>query len=129
MAMKLTVLWQVFRNLFSSRKEPPFLIAKRSPTMQVTDAEVVSAPIICPTCQANWADARIALGRSITPSDFQVKPEFRAIAKIKEESPLTCPNCGYEYTEWAILATVIAALNRQELQRQTDRSFLRRKEQ
>ncbi len=115
--MKL-LFW--LKKLFKKRNDPPFLIAPTRPDIQISDEDILHTDMICPQCQCNWAEATIRLGSYFTPEDFKVRPEFAPRAEIKGGKPIYCPSCKWQYTNNAILALALAAINRQRIQQQTD---------
>ena len=99
--------------------DPPFMVAQRDkPKSQ--DGERVDIKLVCPMCQTHWADATVYLGGHLSQDAFQVKEPFKSRVKIKSGEGIFCPSCGYQYTGWAINATILAAMNRRDLQSKID---------
>ena len=90
----------------------PFYVAKK--TVNVVDGDKVPAQVICPMCQTHWADVVVVLGGPLSPENFVVKELYQHV-KIKPDGPLTCPAFGYQFTQWAVMAMVLAAMNKADL--------------
>lgn len=113
------------KKLFSWLKkseDPPFLIAKK-PGIKLNDNDKLDIPMICPMCQTHWADATVYLGANVSPENFRVKEQFKSYVKIEPGKKIHCPACQYTYTGWAVHASILAALNRKQLEENTHGGF------
>ena len=105
-----------FRRTPVSRigNDVPFYVATRQ-DVQVSDGDQIPAKMQCPMCQTYWADVVVVLGGPLVAENFTVKELYQKSVKIKPGDPLTCPACGYEYTQWAMMALVLSAMNKLDL--------------
>lgn len=122
--MDLIFKWLAnFFQKLAAKTEPtaatkPFKPSRQS-SPKVKDGDTVKFDMICPTCNVTWAEAEAQLGGQIGPDCFHVKEAFKSTTKIEADKPIFCPSCGWEYTQWAIHALILTALNRNQVKQKT----------
>ena len=99
-------------------KSPLFMVAKKK-SVEIKDGEKIDIQVICPMCMTYWADATVVYGGNVSPESFRLKEPYTATT-IEQGKPLSCPACFYRYTNWAVMASVMAAMNRQAISSKMD---------
>lgn len=100
------------KYLFRKNAAQPFLVARKTTPKHFSENDKVNFQMICPACQCHWADVSAHLGSNVVPENFTIREPYTAFVKIQPMRPLNCPACGWEYTNWAIQALVLSAMNR-----------------
>ena len=120
-------LKSLFKKWFGKReydsRTAPFIIPNRGPKPK--DGDKVETSIICPYCNTYFANATITLGAPF-PTDkenFRVKEGYEEYVVLTPGKPLICPACSREFTDWAIQASVMAAINRDTLSRKFNEPY------
>ena len=99
-------------------KSPLFMVADKKKTVEIKDGEKIDIQVICPMCHTYWADATVVYGGNVTPESFRLKEPYTAMNI--EVGYLSCPACFYNYSNWAVMALVMAAMNRQAITSKLD---------
>lgn len=73
--------------------------------------------IECPMCRSYWANASIRFGQPVSREQFSPLPELEGKVKFQKNGLPYCPVCNFKYEPRAMLALMIAAANKLEMER------------
>lgn len=105
------------------QKHPLFYVSKKKSTVAVKDGDKINVQILCPMCKTYWADADVVFGGNITSESFRLREPYLGSFMVKAGKPLTCPACFFKYTNWAVMACVLASMNKQDVSKTVDSGF------